>query len=263
MRLLRRLFLQTIIFLLPGLLIIQPVSAQNDTLTVKELELLKLFGGIIKHVTGEAIKEGTNSSVQDGLVKGTIRNILKKTTEKSIRQLGVPGGFKNHPRSVIELPSQLKNLESAFQQQGKRKLLDVLSNSVNEAASEALANLAPVIAGKFVESAVDRIISNANVSDSTLTKAFDRMFRNDLRQEILPLVQKGLKVYKTTRTVKKINRFMKKKDLGVFNSDLDQYVTQGVLDGLFSLMQAEELEIRKNPARLIDKIFDLFKNQAP
>lgn len=239
-------------FLIPG-------YSQQDTLTVKETEVLKLFGGIIKNVANEALKENSIGSGKNGLVGGAIRKVLTETAGKSIRQLGVPGGFKNDPRSKIQLPAQLKSLEENFQQFGKKQLLDNLVSSMNEAASNALSGLAPLIAGKFVDMAVDRIMANAGSPDSTLAEAFDHMFRSDLKTDLIPLVEKGLKVYKTTRTIRKINKLVKRKNLGSLELNLNDHIASGTVDGLINRMKEEEMNIRQNPAGLIDKLIELIK----
>jgi hypothetical protein len=233
---------------------------QNDSVTAKERELLKLFGGIIKNVTGEALKENGLGKSKSGLVGGAIKNILTKTAEKSIMQLGVPGGFRNNPGAMIQLPDQLKKLEGNFQQFGKKQLLDNLLQSMNETASDALSGLAPIVAGKMADMAVDRIITNANAGDSTLTQSFDRLFRNDLRLEVLPLVEKGLKTYRTARMLGKIKKLMKKKKLGAPDFDLNDHVTTKTIDGLLGLMKKEELTLRNNPAGLLEKLFNLIKD---
>jgi hypothetical protein len=186
--------------------------------------------------------------------------VLTKTAEKSIRQLGVPGGFKNNPGAMIQLPDQLKKLEGSFQKFGKKQLLDNLMQSMNETASDALSGLAPIIAGKMVDMAVDRIIMNANAGDSTLTQSFDRLFRKDLRVEVLPLVEKGLKTYKTARTLSKVKKLMKKKKLGIPDFDLNDHVTTKTIDGLLGLMKKEELALRNNPSGLLEKLFNLIKD---
>ena len=251
-------YFKRFLFLFAALAFSFTTFSQQDTLSGKEMDLLKMVGGLIKNVTGEAFKG--NDFKKDGLLGGTIKNVLKRTTEKSIRQLGVPGGFLNNPRAIIQLPDQLKNLENNFQQFGKKQLLDNLLTSMNESASEALSNLAPVIAGKMVDMAIDKIIENANSDDSTFTNAFDRMFRKDLKLEILPLVEKGMKVYRTTKTMRKINKLVKRKKLGSLDFDLNDHVASRTLDGLFGLMKDEELNIRKNPASLLDKLIDMIKN---
>jgi len=236
------------------------LSAQKDTLTTKEMELLKTFGGLIKNITGDALKENGFGNAKDGLVGGALKNILKKTTEKSIGQLGVPGGFKNNPKAIIQLPDKLKKLEGNFKQFGKKQLLDNLVQSMNETASDVLSGIAPMIAGKLVDMAVDRIISNANADEATMTGAFEKMFRSDLKMEVLPLVEKGLKVYKTTKTLSKINKLIKRKKLGSLNLDLNDYVSNEMIDGLFGLMKDEEMKLRNSPTNLINKALDLLKN---
>ena len=244
-----------------GLVILSLSSlAQKDTLSAREMELIKLFGGIIKTVTKEVLKEEGAGFGNQGLAGGAIKKVLSGTIQKSIRQLGVPGGFRNNPGAMIQLPDQIKKFENKFQQFGKKQLLDNLVQSMNETASDVLANLVPMIAGKIVDMAVDRIIANANADDSTVTASFERLFQTDLKLEVIPMVEKGLKIYKTGRTVGKIKKFLRKKKLSTVDFDINDHVATKTIDGLLGLMKKEELDLRNNPASLLEKLFNLIRN---
>jgi len=234
--------------------------SQPDTLTSKEMEILKLFGGVIKNVTGDALKENGFGNIKESLVSGVIKNSLKKTVEKSISQLGVPGGFKSNPKAMILLPEQLKKLENDFQHYGKKQLLENLVISMNETASDALSGIAPVIAGKLVDMAVDRIILNANSTDAVFSDAFTGRFQTDLKMEVLPLIEKGLQMYKTTKTLNKINKVIKRKKLDSLNLDINEYVSNGMIDGLLGFLKDEELKLRKDPSSLLDKLIKKINN---
>jgi hypothetical protein len=76
-----------------------------------------------------------------------------------------------------------------------------------------------------------------------------------------PIVHESLSNVGATRSYQALDSKVRSLPLaGSFSVDLDGYVTERVLDGLFLMVSREEMKIRKDPAaRVTDLLKDVFK----
>ncbi|TMI42490.1 MAG: DUF4197 domain-containing protein, partial [Betaproteobacteria bacterium] len=96
--------------------------------------------------------------------------------------------------------------------------------------------------------------------DTAGTEYFRRTTRDPLHGRFLPIVKRATAKVNLAR---KYNEYAGKGvALGLMNSqdaDLDEYVTQKALDGLYRMVAEEEKKIRKDPVRagsdIIKKVF--------
>jgi hypothetical protein len=96
-----------------------------------------------------------------------------------------------------------------------------------------------------------------NGRDDEATLFFKDKTNDQLQQIFKPIVEDSMAEVGVTRTYQELNDKMKSIPFADSMSfDLDQYVTDGSLDGLFKMLAEEEKKIRTEPAA---RVTDLLK----
>jgi hypothetical protein len=99
-----------------------------------------------------------------------------------------------------------------------------------------------------------------NGRDNEATLYFKDKTYARLQDAFEPIVKASMGEVGVTRTFQDLNAKVKKIPFAdSFNVDLDQYVTEGALNGLFYMLAEEERKIRSDPAAratdLLKKVF--------
>lgn len=204
-----------------------------------------------------ALSQLSESKIIDGL-----KESLAVGTERTINQLGTPGGFLNSDLVRIPLPSALDKLVKPLEKAGQGHLVEEFEGTLNAAAEKAV----PHVASVFGDAIRDLTLVDARGilegGDDAATRFFERTTSDKLTEKIQPLVEKATSEVGLTQQYKQLQS-----SLGPLMSfikpdqiNLDQYVTSKALDGLFKQLAIEEKSIRSNPeSRTTDLLRQVFK----
>ena len=235
--------------IVPGLLLIALVAAPRPAAAAFE----NIFQGIRSVFTG-------SSALTDGEVANGLKEALRLGTGNAVAAVGQEGGYLNNPFIRIPLPGALQKSESFLRLAGYGPQLDAFSESMNRAAEKA----APQAREIFVQAIRDMTISDARQilggGDTAATSYFKGKTQDRLREMFLPVVHESLAEVGATRHFQELDRSVKSLPFGgALAFDLDRYVTDGALHGLFHVLGEEERKIRQNPAartsELLRKVF--------
>ena len=174
--------------------------------------------------------------------------------------LGRVDGFLGNPQVRIPLPESAQRAERALRRLGMGKYADELIVTMNRAAESAV----PEAKALFIQSVKKMGVQDAKRiitgGDTAGTEYFRRTTRDQLHQRFLPVVEKA------TARVQLAQRYEQFADKAVAvgmlkkeDANLDEYVTQKALDGLYLMVAEEEKKIRKDPvgtgSSIIRKVF--------
>jgi hypothetical protein len=189
-----------------------------------------------------------------------LKAALEKGSHAAVAALGRKDGFFANPRVKIPLPDSLKRTESAMRRVGLGRYADELILTMNRAAEAA----APQARQLLVDSVKKMTVKDAKGiltgGDTAATEYFRRTTSDQMRKRFRPIVEKSTAKVQLTR---KYNEYAAQgAALGLVkkeHADLDGYVTQKALDGLYFMLAEEEKKIRKDPARaassIVKKVF--------
>jgi len=190
-----------------------------------------------------------------------IRKALEQGTDRAVATLGKKDGYFRHPTLAIPVPEKLRKPEKLLRKLGQDKYADQFILSLNRAAEsaapEAKAIFLDVIRHMTVKDAVDIIKG----PDDAATRYFRAHSEETLTRKFLPIVTTTTDKVGVTRDYK---RFVDKagtlsKYVDTSGLDIDAYVTQKALDGLFHMIAAEEQRIRRDPVarttEILRKVF--------
>ncbi|MEQ1604850.1 MAG: DUF4197 domain-containing protein [Pyrinomonadaceae bacterium] len=229
--------------------------------------MVKIFGSIFVLMTFVfGISAQTNRNVSDNDIAAGLKEALGKGVSTAIKTLGKPNGFLLNPRVKIPLPKSLQKLEKGLRIAGQGKSVDAFVASMNNAAEKAV----PVAIDVFVD-AIKRMsfddarkILFSGQKDSA-TQFFRRSNEETLRGKFRPIVEEFTEKTGVTQKYKTMvgKAGFAAQLLGKDATDLDGYVTQKALDGLFLLVADEEAKIRENPigrtTALLKKVFGILR----
>jgi hypothetical protein len=201
----------------------------------------------------------TNQEAVSGL-----KAALERGSQVAVATLGKTDGFFGNPKVKIPLPESLARAETLMRRVGMGKYADDLVLTMNRAAEAAV----PEARQLFVDSVRKMTVQDAKGvltgGDTAGTEYFRRSTSDQLHKRFLPIVKKA-----TARVdlAQKYNQYADKgAAVGLVkkeHANLDEYVTQQALHGLFLTVAEEEKKIRKDPVgagtNIIRKVFGAIK----
>lgn len=217
----------------------------------------------------EVVETMTGGALSTELITKAFKQALKIGVEKAVDTLGQKGGFMDNPAVHIPLPPPFSQMETMIRASGGGEMIDEFILSMNRAAAQA----APQTAGIFVSTIDDMSFNDAAdilmMDGSPATDYFKKHTREDLKKLITPIIIKEMKtnkVYKYYDAVKKVadpgiktfakaSNFMgmaeklhMKKHIPQDGVNIEEYVTNHTIDGIFLMIGQSEKMIRTNPA---------------
>jgi Protein of unknown function (DUF4197) len=201
----------------------------------------------------------TNKDATAGL-----KAALEKSAVVAVDLLGKTDGFFGNGAVKIPLPESLQKYEKLMHSLGMGKYADELVLTMNRAAEAAV----PEAKKLFVDSVKKMSVQDAKGiltgGQTSGTDYFKRSTTDQLRARFLPIVKKATAKVKLAE---KYNQYAKKGvQFGLVKKEqanLDDYVTQKALDGLFFMVAEEEKKIRQDPVKagsdIIRKVFGALK----
>ena len=193
-----------------------------------------------------------------------LKTALEKGSQAAVAALGRTDGFLGNPQVKIPLPESLQRTERLMRRVGMGQYADELIVTMNRAAEAAVVEARPLFVDAVKKMTVQDAKGILSGGETAATEYFHRTTEDPLRKRFLPIVKKA-----TSRVelAEKYNQYaetaaafglLRKED-----ADLDGYVTQKALDGLFFMVAEEEKKIRKDPlgsaSAVIRKVFGAIK----
>lgn len=238
------------------------------------------FGSLLENAT-KIIQEPTNNTIttsqttdtkqnlSSSVVSSGLKEALKAGVDFGVKELSKEGGYLNNPATKIPLPENLAKIESIVRTAGGDKIADDLITSMNKAATKA----APKTAKIFIETIDKMSIDDAkNIlagDENAATNYFKTNTTKSLQDMIKPIIQETMKENNVASYYDTFNEGYKSYGEGLVQSsgimdlaknfgadsyipkssdeNLDDYITNKAIDGLFKMIATKESEIRKDP----------------
>ena len=207
-------------------------------------------------ITKSATSVLTNSEVVDGL-----KEALSKGTTSATASLGKKDGFFANKKVKIPMPNSLRAVEDGLRKIGQDKYADEFILTMNRAAELAVPEAAEIFGSAIRDMSIQDAKGILNGPDDAATKYFMRTSGEKLVNRFLPIVEKSTDRVGVTSNYKEMVEklgFMSKL-VYTESLDVDRYVTNKAVDGLFLMIAREEKLIRENPAarttELLKKVF--------
>jgi hypothetical protein len=202
-----------------------------------------------------SLRDLTNADASMGL-----RQVLTQGAEQAVNLLGRKDGFFLNDKVKIPLPPRLAKAEKVLRMTGMGPQADDLVLAMNRAAEAAVPEAKALLVDAVKSMSVDDAKKILTGGDDSVTQFFKSKTSEALMLKFTPIVQKYTA---NVNLAKKYNKVAAKAlRLGLLkkeDADIDSYVAQSALDGVYKIIGQEEKAIRANPAKaagdLAKKVF--------
>jgi|WetSurMetagenome_2_1015567.scaffolds.fasta_scaffold04761_3 hypothetical protein len=204
---------------------------------------------------------GSSSELSQEKIGKGLREALKIGAENAVKKVSVVNGYLENPEIKIPLPEKVKKIEDLLRTIGLGPQVDSFSESMNHAAEKA----APAAKDLFWEAVKGITFNDARKilkgRDNEATLYLKDKTAAKLLETFKPLVHQAMGSVGVTKQYQDLETKVKNIPFAgtSLNVDLDQYVSEKALNGLFIMLEKEEQKIRKDPAaRVTELLKDVF-----
>ena len=199
-------------------------------------------------------------AISTGDASAGVKEALAKGADYAVASLGKDNGFLGNSKVKIQLPGYLQKAEKGLRMFGMGKQADELIETMNHAAELAVAEARPILNESIKKMSVQDAKGILTGGEDSVTQYFKRTSTDALTQKFAPIVKTATK---KVQLADQYNQFAgKAASSGLIDqkdADLDGYVTQKAMDGLFAMIAEEEKKLRSNPvgagSDLLKKVF--------
>lgn len=218
-----------------------------------------MSGGLIGSVLALGLADLTNQDAGRG-----IKGALDQGVTTAIGKLGVPGGFLGNPKVKIPLPPALDEVAKGMRMIGQGREADELVATMNHAAEQAVPEAKELMVNAVKTMSLDDAKKILTGGDDSVTLFFRAKTAAPLAVKFLPIVKRATE---RVGLAQKYDQFAGQAGkFGLIKGDaanIEQYVTDKTLDGLYLMIGEEERAIRKNPAAaasaIVAKVFSALR----
>ena len=221
-----------------------PAPAQLD-------KLLKGLGG----------GGGLGAGLPDAKIGAGLKEALQVATETTVSLTGKTDGYFANQAIKILMPERLRSFESGLRAVGYGPQVDELVLGMNRAAEAAAPQAKQIFFGAIGEMSFDDARKILNGGDTAATEYFKGKTTPQLTTAFRPVVERSMSQVGVSRQYKDLAaRFDAIPFAKSQTFDLDGYVVDKGLAGLFTVLGEQEKQIRTNPtARTTDLLKEVFK----
>jgi hypothetical protein len=198
----------------------------------------------------------------DEIIQG-LKEALQVGTENAVKLVSKADGYYQNPDIKIPLPESVQKVEKILRATGYGEKVDSFELSMNRAAERAAPEAKSIFGNAITQMTFDDAKKILNGRDNEATLYFEDKTSNRLQEVFKPIVKDAMGEVGVTQSFQDLNAKAKSMPFGKSLSfDLDQYVTDGALKGLFKMLAEEEKRIRTEPAaRVTDLLKKVFAGQ--
>ncbi len=218
-----------------------PAICQLDALKATALKAKNAYKGQSKL---------SNEDVVNGL-----KEALNVGTNKSTTAASQTDGFYKNAKIKIPFPAEALEVKNTIDKLGMSSETEKFVETMNRSAEDASKSAAPIFIDAIKNMSLQDGFAILNGGDSAATTYLRVKTTEQLTQALKPIIKAAIEKNEVAKywspVVNKYNKipFTKK-----YNPDLEAYITQKTLDGLFVLIAEQEGFIRKNPSAQVSDI---------
>lgn len=216
--------------------------------------------GFFDELFGGASTPATEAAPDNKTIANGLKEALSIGANNAVNSVGKVDGYFGNQMIKILLPDKIRKIADLLSTVGFRKEVDDFVLSMNRAAEKAAPKAAGFFADALKEMTFDDAVGIWRGGNTSATEYFKRKTHEPIFQAFKPVVASSMNEVGVTRSY---NNLLEKYESFTFGQseslDLDNYVTNKALDGLFYMLGEEEKKIRTDPVarvtELLKKVF--------
>jgi len=185
------------------------------------------------------------------IIKG-LKEALVVGAENSVSSASVMNGFYKNAEIFIPFPPEAVKVKNTLEQAGFSDMIKDFEKSINRAAEEASKKALPIFKDAITSMTIRDAVGILKGADNAATMYLRSNTEAELKAEFMPVVKNAVDKVEVTSYWNPIatayNQIILLTGGSQVNPNLEEYITQKALDGLFVIIAQEEKKIRKDPA---------------
>jgi hypothetical protein len=226
-----------------------------------------LFGCGVVDISSLPVGNSTPTKPQltnDEVIKG-LKEALTVGIKNSVDSSSVLDGFLKNPAIRLPFPPDAIKVKEKAISLGMQGQVDKFETTLNRAAEEAVKEALPIFKNAIINMSIQDGFAILKGGNGAATKFLKDKTSDSLVVAFLPKVKNATSKVQLTSywnpIITKYNAAVTLSGGEKINPDIDAYVTQLAIQGLFKLVEKEENKIRKDPgARVTDILMKVFSS---
>jgi len=208
----------------------------------------------------QAAQSAGGGALDEGTVAAGLKEALEVGTKRAVDVTSRSGGFGLNDLIRIETPEQLQPMTDALRMVGLGGRVDELETSMNRAAELAAGEATDVFWDAIAKMSISDAFGILNGDETAATDYFRDRTTTQLTERFRPIVNQKMQEVGLYQTYKQLTSAYASLPLASKPSlDLEEYVTDNAVGGLFTVLGQEETKIRSDPGarstELLRKVF--------
>ena len=231
------------------------------TVTVTSCDVLEEVADIALTDTTET----SEPSLTEGEVISGLKEALNVGIKNSVDVTSVTDGFLGNAEIRLPFPDDALRVKEKALEWGLDDQVEKFETTLNRAAEEACKEALPIFKDAILDMSIQDAFGILNGGDGAATSYLKGATTAGLTAAFRPKVEAAIAKVKLTEywepITKKYNTFanLPLNNAEPVNTDLNAYVTEKAIAGLFIMVEKEENKIRKDPlARVTDILQKVF-----
>ena len=218
------------------------------------------YAGFLDNVT-KMFGGSSQEKPDENTITSALKEAISIGANNAVKSVSKNDGYFGNQAIKILIPEKIKMIAEGLGKIGYQKQVDDFILSMNRAAEKA----APKAKSFFIDAIKEMTFDDARKilnGDDTAASDYFKIKTNDkLYEAFKPIISSSMNEAGVTRYYKDMtSKFTSLPFVKPELLDLDHYVTNNALDGLFYMIGEEEKKIRKDPAarvtELLKKVFE-------
>jgi hypothetical protein len=219
-------------------------------------EVLNEASKIVTTNTGP--NENNKPKLSNEEVISGLKEALSVGIKNSVNLTSVTDGFLKNSNIRLPFPPDAQKVKDKALEWKLDGQVEKFETTLNRAAEEATKEALPIFADAIKNMTVQDGFAILNGGDGSATKYLKDQTTSKLIAAFTPKVKEATSKVKLTEywnpIINKYNSAMTLTGGQKLNPDLDAFVTQKAIEGLFYMVEKEENKIRKDPAARVSEI---------
>src|SRR5690349_20925219 len=206
---------------------------------------------LLKKFTKKHTKDTSSLSTTD-VISG-LKEALNNGVHTGTSKLSAVNGFFANAAVKILMPPDAEKVEKTLRNIGLGKQVDDAILSMNRAAEDATKSAAPIFLNAIKQMSIEDAWGILRGGDTAATAYLRKTTTAPLTTAFKPVIESSLEKVNATKYWNTVFTNYNKFSLHKINPDLNDYVTDKALSGIFYEIAQQEIQIRKDPvARTTD-----------
>lgn len=234
---------------------------------VVSLTIFLLIGGCgqFNFPTNFQLPQQAQGLTTTEVIKG-LKEALTVGATNSVGSASQTDGFFKNPQLFVPFPQEAIKVKNTLEAAGLNQPVNNFVLSLNRAAEDASKRALPIFKKAIIGMSFTDAMGVLKGNETAATDYLRAKTTNQLKAEFTPVVRQSISKVKVTSywnpIVTNYNKVTLLTGAEQVNPNLEEYITERTIDGLFTLIAKEEALIRKDPAaRVSDILRKVFSQQ--